>query len=146
MALVLRTVLDRTPGASPEIVTDNGPEFIGRDFLLACKAESLKHIRTRIAHPHSNGTVERYHRTFREVGWSGAAPPDYPAALALIAEWVQSYHTVRLPSALGYLTPWDDYRGDPAARLTERRNKLQAARTRRRKAWEAYSAAAHPAA
>jgi len=81
MALVLHTALDRTPGAAPEIVTDNAPEFIGRDFLLACKAESLKHIRTWIYHPQSNGTLERYHRTFREESWSGAAPADYPAAL-----------------------------------------------------------------
>ena len=146
MALVLRTALDRTPGVSPEIVTDNAPEFVGRDFLLALKAESLKHIRTRIYHPQSNGTLERYHRTFREEGWAGQQPPDYPAALALITEWVQTYNTVRLHSALQYLTPWDYYRGDPGARVTDRRNKLQAARTRRREAWEAYTAAAHPAA
>ncbi len=146
MALVLRTALDRTPGARPEIVTDNGPEFVGRDFLLACKAESLKHIRTRISHPQSNGTVERYHRTFRQEGWQGAAPEDYPAAVALITEWVQTYNTVRLHSALQYLTPWDYYRGDPARRITERKQKLQTARTRRREAWEAYYTAGHPAA
>ena len=146
MALVLRQALDRTPAASPEIVTDNAPEFIGRDFLLACKAESLKHIRTRIYHPQSNGTLERYHRTFREEGWQGSAPADYPAALVLITEWVQTYNTVRLHSALQYLTPWDCYRGDPVARITDRRSKLPAARTRRREAWEVYYAAAHPAA
>jgi hypothetical protein len=56
------------------------------------------------------------------------------------------YNTIRLHSALQYLTPWDYYRGDPVTRLTERRNKLQAARIRRREAWEVYYAAAHPAA
>jgi transposase InsO family protein len=146
MALVLRQALDRTPGASPEIVTDNGPEFVGRDFLLACKAESLKHIRTRVHHPQSNGRLERYHRTFREEGWRGEQPTDYSAAYALIAEWVQTYNSLRLHSALQYLTPWDYYRGNPVTRITERRNKLQAARTRRREAWAAYHAAAHPAA
>ena len=146
MALVLRQALDRTPGATPEIVTDNGPEFVGRDFLLACKAESLKHIRTRVHHPQSNGRLERYHRTFREEGWRGEQPADYPAAAALITDWVQTYNTLRLHSALQYLTPWDYYRGNPLTRITERRNKLQTARTRRREAWEAYYAAAHPAA
>ncbi len=146
MALVLRQALDRTPGATPEIVTDNAPEFVGRDFLLACKAESLKHVRTRIYHPQSNGTVERYHRTFREEGWQGATPEDYPAARTLISDWVATYNTVRLHSALQYLTPWDYYRGDPAARMTDRRNKLHAARIRRREAWEAYYAATHPVA
>ena len=142
MALVLRQALDCTPGATPEIITDNGAEFTGRDFRLACQAESLKHIRTRVYHPQSNGCLERYHRTFRAEGWSGAAPPDYPAARALIAEWVATYNTVRLHSALQYLTPWDDSRGDPAARLTTRRTQLAQARTRRREAWEAYDAAA----
>jgi transposase InsO family protein len=75
MALVLRQALDRTPGASPEIVTDTGPEFVGRDFLLACKAETLKQIRTRAHHPQSNGRLERYHRTFREEGWQGSSRP-----------------------------------------------------------------------
>jgi transposase InsO family protein len=142
MALVLRQALDHTPGAHPEIVTDNGPEFVGRDFLLACKAESLTHIRTRVHHPQSNGTLERYHRTFRAEGWAGPQPADYPAARALITEWVQTYNTVRLHSALQYLTPWDYYRGDPAPRLATRRTRLQEARLRRREAWEAYYAAA----
>jgi len=147
MALVLRQALDRTPGARPEIVTDNGAEFVGRDFLLACKAESLKHIRTRVHHPQSNGRLERYNRTFREEGWAGATPEDYPAAYALITEWVQTYNTVRLHSALHYLTPWEYYRGDPENRLATRRSQLQEARTRRREAWEAYyAAAATPAA
>jgi Integrase core domain len=66
--------------------------------------------------------------------------------VALIAAWVQTYNTVRLHSALQYLTPWDYYRGDPTARLADRRTKLQAARPRRREAWEACYAAAHPAA
>jgi len=147
MALVLRQALDRTPGATPEIVTDNGAEFTGRDFLLACKAESLKHIRTRVYHPQSNGCAERYNRTFREEGWAGQQPDDYPAALALITEWVQTYNTLRLHSALQYLTPWDYYRGDPTTRLATRRTQLQQARQRRREAWEAYyAAAATPAA
>ncbi len=105
MALVLRIALDRTPGASPEIVTDNAPEFIGRDVVLACKAETLKHLRPRIYHPQSNGTLERSHRTFREAGWAGQQPADSPAALALITEWVQTSNTIRPHSALQYLPP-----------------------------------------
>lgn len=69
MALVLREALDRTPGASPQVVSDNGSEFVDRDFVTVLKAESLQQIRTRVHHPQSNGRVERYHRTFREKGW-----------------------------------------------------------------------------
>jgi transposase InsO family protein len=138
MALVLREALDRTPGATPEVVSDNGSEFVNRDFLTLLKAESLHQIRTRVHHPQSNGTVERYHRTFREEGWRAAQPATYPAAKALIARWVTHYTTVRLHSALGYLTPLTYYRGDPEACVTERRRRLQMARSRRQDAWETY--------
>jgi hypothetical protein len=77
----------------------------------------------------------RYNHTFREEGWQGAALDDHPAACSLVAGWVQTYNTVRLPSALQYLTPWDYYRGDRAQRLTTRQAKLQQARLRRREAW-----------
>ena len=141
MALVLQTALDRTPGATPEVVSDNGPEFINRDFVTVLKAQGLKQIRTRFYHPESNGVLERYHRTFREEGWGQAQPADYPAAQALIGEWVHTYNHTRLHSALDYLPPAEYYRGHPEARLAERRAKLHAARQRRREAWEAYAAA-----
>lgn len=146
MALVLRDALDRTPGATPEVVSDNGSEFVNRDFLTVLKAESLHQIRTRLHHPQSNGTVERYHRTFREEGWRHHQPADYPAAQALIARWVETYNTVRLHSALGYVPPLTYYRGDPEACFSERRQKLQTARSRRQDAWDAYYAAARSAA
>lgn len=145
LGLVLRTALDRTPGAQPEVVTDNGGEFAGRDFLAVLKAESLKRVRTRVHHPQSNGRVERYHRTFREEGWGGAQPADYAAARALIAEWIETYNHTRLHSALNYLTPAEYYRGNPEARLTERHAKLLAARHRRQAAWQAFYGGARSA-
>ena len=145
MALVLQAALDATPGASPEVVSDNGPEFINRDFVTVLKAQSLKQIRTRFHHPQSNGVVERYHRSFREEGWRGAQPDDFPAAQDLIRAWIARYNTIRLHSALGYLTPADYYRGDPEARVADRRSKLSTARQRRREAWEAYHTAGCPA-
>lgn len=86
-------------------LTGDGPGLMGRGLLLVCKAESLQHIRTRISHPQSKGCLERCHRTFRGEGWAGQQPADYPAALALIAEWVQTYNTIRLHSALQHLIP-----------------------------------------
>ncbi len=145
MALVLQAALDATPGATPEVVSDNGPEFINRDFVTVLKAQSLKQIRTRFHHPQSNGIVERYHRSFREEGWRGARPDNFPEAQALIRAWITHYNTTRLHSALGYLTPADYSRGDPEACFAARRTKLSTARHRRREAWEAYHAAGCPA-
>jgi len=145
MALVLQAAIDKTPGATPEVVSDNGPEFINRDFVTVLKAQGLKQIRTRFYHPESNGVLERYHRTFRDEGWGQAQPADYPAAQALIRDWVTTYNTTRLHSALNYLPPADYYRGNPEVPLAGRRARLAAARQRRRDAWEAYHAAARPA-
>jgi len=86
MALVLRAALDRTPRATPEIVRDNGAEFTGWGFLLAFKAESLTRICTRVYHPSSTGTLERYPRTFRTEGRSGTAP-----AGSLSSPWTHSF-------------------------------------------------------
>jgi putative transposase len=84
------------------VVRDNGAEFVNRDFVTVLKAESLRQIRTRVHHHQSNGTVERYHRTFREEGWRQHQPADYPVVQALIARWVEHYNGVRPHSALGY--------------------------------------------
>jgi hypothetical protein len=81
-----------------------------------------------------------------DVEYAWRRPRRLPGSGCPNRHWVQTYNTVRLHSALQYLTPWDDYQGDPMARITDRRTKLQTARSRRREAWEAYYAAAHPAA
>jgi hypothetical protein len=45
---------------------------------------------------------------------------------------VREYNETRLHAGLGYLTPAEYYRGDPAERIAEREAKLAAARERRR--------------
>jgi hypothetical protein len=54
-------------------------------------------------------------------------------ARTIIARWVQHYNDDRLHAGLGYLPPAEFYRGDPAARVEERRVKLEKARTERRR-------------
>lgn len=71
MGLFRQSALGKTPGAKPEIVSDNGPEFVNRNFVTMLKAQGLKEIWNRIHHRQSNGVLERYHRTFREEGWAG---------------------------------------------------------------------------
>jgi transposase InsO family protein len=68
-------------------------------------------IRTRVAHPESNGKVERLHRTHREEGLAGAELEDYHAGLRALARWTEYYNTERPHSALKYLPPVVYYRG-----------------------------------
>ena len=61
----------------------------------------------------------------------------YAQGTAALTRW-QGYYNHRRPhSALRYLRPVDYYRGDPEARLTERREKLQLAFVARQTYWKA---------
>ena len=129
--LVIQQALEAT-GATPKLVTDNGSQFTAAEFKDLVRRFSVEHIRIRTYHPESNGLVERFHRSTRE-----ALAEDELRTLArareLIGAWVAEYNERRLHAGLGYLTPADFYRGDPAVRRTERMEKLERARVERRR-------------
>jgi transposase InsO family protein len=128
--LVIQDALTKT-GAQPALVTDNGSQFTAKDFKKLARDFDLEHIRIRTYHPESNGKLERFHRSTREA----LEPSDLAnltTARAIIGRWVEHYNGTRLHAALNYLPPVEYHTGDPAARLAERRQKLQAARLRRR--------------
>jgi len=127
--LVVQEALERT-GASPQIVSDNGSQFTAKDFKQMVRLFELEHIRIRTYHPESNGVLERFHRSTREA-LEEVELGTLSRARALIGCWVEHYNAERLHAALYYLPPEEYYRGDPEARLTERREKLDRARERR---------------
>jgi transposase InsO family protein len=129
--LVIQQALERT-GATPDVVTDNGSQFTAAEFKDLVRRFAFKHIRIRWYHPESNGLVERFHRSTRGALGDGGLR-NLTQARALIADWVREYNEKRLHAGLGYLTPAEFYRGDPAARITERQTKLAEGRERRRR-------------
>ena len=128
--LVIQQALEQT-GATPDIVTDNGSQFTAKEFKDLVRRFVFKHIRIRWYHPESNGLVERFHRSTREA-LGDEALRNLAQARVLIGEWVREYNEQRLHAGLGYLTPAEYYRGNPAARLAERQVKLEAGRRKRR--------------
>lgn len=129
--LVIQEALEQT-GAHPQVVSDNGSQFTAAEFKDLVRRFSREHIRIRTYHPESNGTIERYHRSTREA-LEGAGVENLSRARAIIARWVQHYNEVRLHAALGYLPPAEFYRGNPTARLAERRAKLVTGRQARKR-------------
>ena len=127
VTLTLQEALDqlseRRPG-EPKIVHDHGSQFISAEWHRFIEATGVTDIPTRVAHPQSNGTLERLHRTHREEGVPEEILTDYYSALDAMTNWGHFYNHVRPHSALKYLCPTDYYRGDPAARLAEREDKL----------------------
>lgn len=129
--LVIQQALEHT-GATPQVVTDNGAQFTAAEFKDLVRRFALEHIRIRTYHPESNGVVERFHRSTREA-LGDQAIRNLAQARAIIAKWVQHYNEERLHAGLGYLTPAEFYRGNPAARLEERRAKLEKAQRERQR-------------
>jgi len=123
--------MDGKPLAKPVIQSDNGSGYISREYLQVLKEHELGHHRIKPHCPEENGVIERSMRTLREA-LEGEELPNFVEAQRKLARVVRWYNEERLHSALGYLPPATFYRGDPAARYAERRQKLVEARHRRR--------------
>ena len=135
MQTALETLEHRSPG-EPRIVHDHGSQFLSREWRHFIQGAGLTDIKTRVAHPESNGVLERLHRTHREEGLAGEDLEDYYQAVDAMANWTTYYNNKRPHSALRYLCPRDYYRGDPAARLEERTEKLSLGLAARKHYWE----------
>lgn len=81
---VVEEALENSPGAEPEVVSDCGSLFTGREFRQLIKRQLLGELKTRRQHPESTGLIERYHRSSREEGVRQKIPSDYYQAYELI--------------------------------------------------------------
>ena len=116
----------------PRLLSDNGPCFISKELQDYLSEHEMKHTRGRPYHPMTQGKIERYHRTMKNV----VKLRNYylPWELEVeIERFVQYYNHERVHESLSNLTPEDVYRGRGRAILTAReRLKQQTLRRRRR--------------
>lgn len=132
--LTLERALERFPGVTPRIISDNGKQFIAKDFTQYIAEKGLHHVRTSVCHPQSNGKLERFHRTLSEECLRTKSMLDVQDARRCIAEYIEFYNTKRLNSAIYFLTPADVLDGRRQERLAEREAKLAHAQEDRRHA------------
>jgi transposase InsO family protein len=128
---ILQRAREAFPGEKPRIISDNGPQFVAKDFKEFIRICGMTHVRTSPYYPQSNGTLERYHRTIKGDCIRPGTPLSLEDARRLVADYVERYNEVRLHSALGYITPGDKLRGREAEIFDARDAKLEAARKRR---------------
>jgi len=120
------------PDERPRIISDNGPQFIAKDFKEFIRLTGMTHVRTAPYYPQSNGKIERWHKTIKTDAIRPGQPQTLDEARALVARWVEHYNTVRLHSAIGYITPADRLAGRGPAIWAVRDARLEAAREVRR--------------
>ena len=129
---ILQRARERYPDARPRIISDNGPQFIAKDFKEFIRICGMTHVRTSPYYPQSNGKIERWHRSLKAECIRPGVPLSLEDARRLVEGYVRHYNEVRLHSAIGYVTPAARMAGLDRAIFAERDRKLEAAREKRR--------------
>jgi putative transposase len=104
---ILQRAREFHPAERPRIISDNGPQFIAKDFKEFVRLTGMTHVRTSPYYPQSNGKLERFHRTIKSDGIRPGQPSSLEQARDLVQRFVEHYNNVRLHSAINYIAPAD---------------------------------------
>ena len=129
---IVQRAREQCPGVTPRIISDNGPQFIARDFKEFIRLCGMTPVKTSPYYPQSNGKIERWHRILKEECIRPGTPLTPEDARRIVGKFVAHYNTIRLHSAIGYLTPKDKLEGREQEIFAARDRKLEAARERRK--------------
>ena len=130
--IILQRAREKFPDAKPRIISDNGPQFISKDFKEFIRISGMTHVKTSPYYPQSNGKLERYHKTIKGTCIRVNTPLSLDDAIRLVTDFVDRYNNRRLHSAIGYITPHDKLQGRAEMILSARDAKLDAARKARK--------------
>jgi transposase InsO family protein len=103
----------------PRLLTDNGPAYLSKDLARFLKRKHLEHIRGAPYHPMTQGKIERFHRSMKNV----ILLQNYYSPSGLkktLAKFVEYYNNERYLESLNNLTPADIYFGKFEEVLTRR--------------------------
>lgn len=131
--LIIQQAREKYPNCRPRIISDNGPQFIARDFKEFIRLVGMTHVRTSPYYPQSNGKLERYHRTLKSE-WRMEGAGTENEARTVVEKYVEYYNDVRLHSAIGYVTPGSKMDGLEKEIFKRRDERLEAARAKRAEA------------
>ena len=131
--LVFQRALEAYPDAKGRVISDNGPQFIAKDFKNFVRLAGLTHVRISPYYPQSNGKLERWNATMKTEAIRMFQPQTVEDARQVVKTFVEHYNAKRLHSGIGYVAPFDMLNGRAEAIWAERDRKLEEARERRKK-------------
>lgn len=103
----------------PRLLSDNGSAYISKDLQEYLVKHDIAHVRGRPYHPQTQGKIERYHRTMKNV--VTLETHFFPWEMELkIGTFVDYYCNERVHESLDNLTPADVYHGRAREILTAR--------------------------
>ena len=130
--IIIQKAREKFPGMSPRIISDNGPQFISRDFKEYIRICGMQHVRISPGYPQSNGKIERWHQSLKNECIRPKTPLSLDGAHRAVSEFVNYYNTKRLHSAIGYVTPLDKLNGRDKEIQADRERKLAQSRAERK--------------
>jgi transposase InsO family protein/transposase-like protein len=107
----------------PRMLSDNGPCYIAQDLKKFLQKRQIRHVRGRPMHPQTQGKIERYHRSIKNVVKLNKyyCPEELIDA---IRSYVNFYNYFRYHESLDNVTPADVYFGRKE-KILERRKKAK---------------------
>ncbi len=130
--IILQRAREKFPETQPRVISDNGPQFISKDFKEFIRISGMTHVKTSPYYPQSNGKLERYHKTIKSTCIRVKTPLSLEDARSVVSEFVTRYNNERLHSSIGYVTPKDKLQGRAEIIHAQRNAKLAAAREARK--------------
>ncbi len=121
----------------PRLLSDNGPCFISMELRGYLGQHDMKHIRIRNYHPMTQGKIERYHRSMKNL----ILLDNYhcPSELETrISEWVDYYNSHRYHEAIDNVTPSDRFYGKEKEILKQRQKTKTETMYQRRKIYRSF--------
>lgn len=130
--IIIQRAREKYPLVKPRIISDNGPQFIAKEFKAFIKLCGMTHVRTSPFYPQSNGKMERFHQSLKRECIRPKTPLSLEDARFEVEKYVDHYNIERLHSAIGYIAPLDKLNGREQEILDERKRKLVNARKHRK--------------
>jgi len=98
-------MLAKVHGYPEWIRTDNGPEFIGRDFVSWAQKRGIQLSYSRPGKPTDNAFIESFNGTFRDNCLDQHWFSNLKEARQIIETWRREYNEIRPHSTLGHCPP-----------------------------------------
>ena len=118
--LFVQKVKDKYPFAKPKLINDNGSQFISLEFKKLLQKLEIQQVFTRRNHPQTNGKIERLNGLVKQETWD------------ILNNYCYQYNYQRLHAGINFLRPADMFFGRDQRILTERKLKIETARTNRK--------------
>jgi transposase InsO family protein len=130
--MLLQRAHEKHPDTRTRLISDNGPQFVAKEFKQLIRQFGMSHVRTSLYYPQSNGKIERWHGSLKNEAIRRKIPLSLEDGRRIIGNYVHHYNNIRLHSAVGYVTPEAMLEGRQTQIHQSRDEKLEAARERRR--------------